>query len=191
MHACGLDHPTRSHFDAQAFMELGTPGVGGTGAGWLTRHFQTAGNLPPDIIMPSLAVGSSQQASLLGNLETINMEDPDSFALDNIGHWEWRQAQRVALRQMINSDTDPVHQTSLQALDAVGIIETYVSGNYTPANGAVYPEQRVRRADVPDRAPGQAEPGAPRGHHRLRRLGHPRRAGHRLHRLLREPAWPR
>ena len=139
VHACGLDHPTRSHFDAQAFMELGTPGVGGTGAGWLTRHFQTAGNLPPDIIMPSLAVGSSQQASLLGNLETINMEDPGSFSLNNIGHWEWRQAQRVALRQMINSDNDPVHQTSLQALDAVGIIETYVSGNYTPSNGAIYP----------------------------------------------------
>ncbi len=139
VHACGLDHPTRSHFDAQAFMELGTPGVGSTGAGWLTRHFQTAGNYPPDIIMPSLAVGSSQQISLLGNLETINMEDSDSFALDNIGHGEWRQAQRVALRQMINSDTDPVHQTSLQALDAVGIIETYVNGSYTPANGAVYP----------------------------------------------------
>lgn len=139
VHACGLDHPTRSHFDAQNYMELGTPGVGSTGAGWLTRHFQTAGNLPPEIIMPSLAVGSSQQASLLGNLETINMEDPDSFGLDNIGHWQWRDAQRSTLRQMINSDTDAVHQTSLQALDAVGIIETYVSGDYTPANGAVYP----------------------------------------------------
>src|SRR5688500_1091936 len=139
IHACGLDHPTRSHFDAQAYMELGTPGSGSTGAGWLTRHFLTAGNLPPDIIMPSLAVGSSQQASLLGNLETINMEDSDSFALDNIGHWQWRDAQRVALRQMVSSHTDAVHQTSLAALDAVGIIETYVSGEYTPANGAVYP----------------------------------------------------
>ena len=139
IHACGLDHPTRSHFDAQAYMELGTPGSGSTGAGWLTRHFLTTGNLPPDIIMPSLAVGSSQQASLLGNLETINMEEADSFALDNIGHWQWRDAQRVALRQMVNSHTDAVHQTSLAALDAVGIIETYVSGDYTPANGAVYP----------------------------------------------------
>jgi uncharacterized protein (DUF1501 family) len=139
VHACGLNHPTRSHFDAQAYMELGTPGAGGTGAGWLTRHFQTATNLPPDIIMPSLAVGSSQQACLLGSLDTINMEDADSFALDNIGHWEWRQAQRVALRQMLDSNADYVHQSSLQALDAVGIIETYVDGDYTPSNGAVYP----------------------------------------------------
>jgi uncharacterized protein (DUF1501 family) len=142
VHACGLDHPTRSHFDAQTYMELGTPGSSGAGAGWLTRHFQSATNLPPDIVMPSLAVGSSQQTSLLGNLETINMEDPDVFALDNIGHWEWRTAQRVALRQMINTASDPVHQTSLQALDAVGIIETYVSGGYTPSNGAVYPSNR-------------------------------------------------
>lgn len=136
IHACGLDHPTRSHFDAQARMELGSSGAG---TGWLTRHFQTATNLPPEIVMPSLAVGSSQQASLLGSLETINMTDSDVFALDNIGHWEWRMAQRVALRQMIVAGNDPVHQTSLQALDAVNVIETYVSGGYTPSNGAVYP----------------------------------------------------
>lgn len=139
VHACGLDHPTRSHFDAQAYMELGTPGVRGTGLGWLTRHFQTATNLPPQIVMPSLAVGSNQQACLLGNLETINMEDPDVFMLDNIGHWEWRTAQRVALRELVTAGGDPVHQTSLQALDGVGLIETYVNGGYTPDNGAVYP----------------------------------------------------
>jgi uncharacterized protein (DUF1501 family) len=46
----------------------------------------------------------------------------------------------VALRQLIEHDSDALHQTSLQALDAVNIIETYVSGDYTPANGAIYPQ---------------------------------------------------
>ncbi len=139
VHACGLDHPTRSHFDAQAYMELGTPGTVGASAGWLTRHFQSAANLPTEIVMPSVAIGSTQQAALLGSLEAINMADECVFRLDNVGHWEWRAAQRVALRQLVTSGASAVHQTSLQALDAVGIVETYVSGDYTPGNGAVYP----------------------------------------------------
>jgi uncharacterized protein (DUF1501 family) len=139
VHACGLDHPTRSHFDAMAYMELGTPGSRATPSGWLTRHFQSATNLPPEIVMPSVAVGSNQQASLLSHLETVNMIDAGVFRLDNIGHWEWRDEQRVALRQLLMAGGDLVHQSSLQALDAVGIVETYVSDDYTPGNGAVYP----------------------------------------------------
>lgn len=138
--ACGLNHPTRSHFDAQAFMELGTPGDNNTGFGWLTRHFLSATNLPGDIVMPSLAVGNNQQACLRGNLETVNMTDAGGFRLDNIGISEWRAAQRVSLRDMVRDGTDNVHLTSLQALDAVGIVETFVNGSYTPGNGAVYPQ---------------------------------------------------
>jgi uncharacterized protein (DUF1501 family) len=137
--ACGLNHPTRSHFDAQNYMELGTPGVRNTGFGWLTRHFQSATNLPDEIIMPSLAVGGTQQVCLRGNLETVNMTDAGAFRLDNIGISEWRSAQRVSLRTLVRNGTDDVHATSLQALDACGIVETYVNGTYTPSNGAVYP----------------------------------------------------
>ena len=37
VHACGSPDPTRSHFDAQDFMESGTPGVKTTQDGWLNR----------------------------------------------------------------------------------------------------------------------------------------------------------
>ncbi len=42
VHACGLDTASRSHFDNQAQIELGTPGCGSTTTGWLTRHFLSA-----------------------------------------------------------------------------------------------------------------------------------------------------
>ena len=38
--AVGSPHPTRSHFDAQDFMETGTPGVKSTKDGWLNRVLQ-------------------------------------------------------------------------------------------------------------------------------------------------------
>ena len=37
VHACGSPDPTRSHFDAQDFMESGTPGIKSTQDGWLNR----------------------------------------------------------------------------------------------------------------------------------------------------------
>ncbi len=37
VHAAGSPDPTRSHFDAQDFMESGTPGIKATDDGWLNR----------------------------------------------------------------------------------------------------------------------------------------------------------
>ena len=138
VNAAGLDEASRSHFDSMEFIERGTPGVKTTGSGWLARHFSSAENLPHEIIMPSVSVGNLQATSLLGDRNTINMSDPDSFNLQ-IGPWEWRDAQRVALRHMYAGDDTWLHATGLQALDAMDIVELNTSGNYTPANGAVYP----------------------------------------------------
>ena len=43
VHAAGSPDPTRSHFDAQDFMEAGTPGSKATEDGWLNRSLR---NLP-------------------------------------------------------------------------------------------------------------------------------------------------
>ncbi len=42
VHAAGSPDTTRSHFDAQDFMESGTPGVKSTDDGWLNRTVQSA-----------------------------------------------------------------------------------------------------------------------------------------------------
>ncbi len=138
INATGLDQANRSHFDSMEFIERGTPGVKTTSTGWLARHFTSAHNLPPEIVIPSVSVGNLQATSLLGDRDTINMSDPGSFNLQ-IGPWEWRNAQRAALRHMYSADSTWLHATGLQALDAMDIVELNSSGNYTPANGADYP----------------------------------------------------
>src|SRR6187399_2074211 len=40
VHACGSPDATRSHFDAQDYMESGTPGVKSTEDGWLNRYLK-------------------------------------------------------------------------------------------------------------------------------------------------------
>jgi len=135
----GQTIPNRSHFDAMQYLELGTPGQKSITSGWLARHLATASNLPAEIVLPSLSVGNLQTTSLLGNYETVNMNDPGSFNLQT-GPWRWRPNQRTALRKLYEGGTTWMHDSGLQALNAVDVIELNASGTYVPANGAVYPD---------------------------------------------------
>ena len=135
--AAGMHEDNRSHFDSMAFMELGTPGSLTTSSGWLTRHLLSASNLPGNLVLPALGVGNIQQTALLGSSEAVNMTSPDSFSL-NVGPFDWRDAQRVALRNLYNADSW-LHRAGTETLDAIDIIELNSDGDYTPANGAIYP----------------------------------------------------
>ena len=87
----------------------------------------------------TLAMGGLQQASLRGDFEAVNLIDPDIFSLA-IGPWRWQPAQRTSLRRIYGFENTPLHVTGTKALDAVDIIQLYVTDDYTPANGAVYPQ---------------------------------------------------
>jgi uncharacterized protein (DUF1501 family) len=136
--AAGLNVANRSHFDSMEFIERGTPGIKTTPTGWLTRHFLSAENLPPEIVMPSLSAGNLPQTSLFGDRDNINLSDPNQFSL-SYGPWMWRNAQRVALRNLYSGGNTWLHASGLQSLDAMDIIELNVTDDYIPANGAVYP----------------------------------------------------
>src|ERR1700730_17330614 len=64
VHAAGSPDPTRSHFDAQDFMESGTPGVKVTDDGWLNRALH---ELPADkSAFRAIALGPSLPRILAG-----------------------------------------------------------------------------------------------------------------------------
>ncbi|MEZ4736614.1 MAG: DUF1501 domain-containing protein [Caldilineaceae bacterium] len=136
IHAAGLTSDTRSHFDAMKYMELGTPDSKSATSGWLTRHLLTAPNAPTEVIMPALAVGNLQPTSLAGSTEAIGMTSPNGFSLG--GHWLYEDSQRVALRKMYTGSTW-LHEAGVQTLNAIDVVEFGNPGNYTPENGAVYP----------------------------------------------------
>jgi uncharacterized protein (DUF1501 family) len=136
VHAAGLTSDTRSHFDAMKYMELGTPGSKSATNGWLTRHLQTSANLPGEIIMPALTVGNLAPTSLAGSTDAIGMTSPNSFSFN--GHWFYESAQRAALRKVYSGSTW-LHLAGQQTMDAIDVVEYGNPGNYTPENGAVYP----------------------------------------------------
>lgn len=137
IHAAGLTSDTRSHFDAMQYMELGTPGSKSGASGWLTRHLESAGNLPPEIIMPAMAAGNLSPTSLAGSRDTIGMTSPNGFRLNM--HWSQNTWMRHTLREMYVGDTW-LHAAGERTLNAVDVVELANPGGYTPENGADYPD---------------------------------------------------
>jgi uncharacterized protein (DUF1501 family) len=85
---CGLQTVvTRSHFDAQAYFDLGTPGNLNVASGWMTRAWQTQS--AAGTAMPMLAVASRQPANMRGSTEAMSMPSPGDFSLSS-GASQWR-----------------------------------------------------------------------------------------------------
>ena len=135
--AAGMEHDTRSHFDAQEFIELGTPGKKGGGAGWLSRHLQSGPIGEGEITSTSL--GPLRPTSLLGDPGTLVLTDTQSYQL-NSTDFLWRDAQRRSIRRLYKSQNSFLHDSGVQALDTMDFVEAFVTEDYQPANGATYPQ---------------------------------------------------
>jgi uncharacterized protein (DUF1501 family) len=86
---CGMPTVvTRSHFDAQAYLDQGTPGNLNVSTGWMTRAWQ-AQNAGTGIPMPLLAVASRQPNNMRGSTESLSMPSPSEFSLSS-GATQWR-----------------------------------------------------------------------------------------------------
>ncbi len=93
---CGMPTVvTRSHFDAQAYFDLGTPGNLNVSTGWMTRAWQThpAGGAASS--MPLLAVSSRQPNNLRGSTQSLSMPSAGDFAITS-GATQW-QAYRTGM----------------------------------------------------------------------------------------------
>src|SRR5260370_37480282 len=75
VHAVGSPSSTRSHFDAQDYMESGTPDVKGTTDGWLNRYLAVQGTCAECARNPFRAVALTPQTPriLEGSSETVAM----------------------------------------------------------------------------------------------------------------------
>jgi uncharacterized protein (DUF1501 family) len=132
--AVGSPDPTRSHFDAQDYMESGTPGRKATTDGWLNRALvKTAGPASP---VRAISLGSSLPRTLRGR--------NDAVAMNNLNDFQVRDAKSSAtFESMYDSSLDTVlHGTGKETFSAVKIMQAVQKQSYTPANGAKYPNGR-------------------------------------------------
>lgn len=145
VHGCGfpVSQITRSHFDAQDYLESGTPGSSAIGTGWLARHLASAGQVPDGAVIPSLSAGSSSPTSMRGRRDNMVLDDPTSFhpnannlTLD--GQPAYKLSTTKTLRELYTGMGD-LDVVGTGAVETIELVDTLNIASYTPSAGAVYP----------------------------------------------------
>jgi uncharacterized protein (DUF1501 family) len=136
VHASGSHDDTRSHFDAQDYMESGTPGVKSTRDGWMNRYLHAKEH---EGSTPFRAVALAQQLprSLQGSAPALAIGQISQFGVRAGAATEMMSTSFEA--QYAAAADHLLQPTGREAFDAVKLMQTANPATYAPANGAEYP----------------------------------------------------
>ena len=143
IHGAGSPDNTRSHFDAQDYMESGTPGNKSTRDGWLNRVMQAA---PEKDASPFRAVSMTQSLprALYGKAPSVAMTNLADFSIkaglytaDLKGGFEGVYQENAK---------DNLGETGRETFEAVNFLKRANPAQYKPENGAAYPNSDLGRS---------------------------------------------
>ena len=144
VHASGSPDNTRSHFDAQDYMESATPGVKSTADGWLNRFLQSKAD-PQKSLFRAVAMTQNMPRAMQGKASTL--------AISNLADFNIRAGQSSASVQggfeaMYDDNLvkDALHGTGKETFEAIYYLKQVNPGQYKPENGAVYPQGQLGNA---------------------------------------------
>src|SRR5438477_3252800 len=140
VHAAGSPDNTRSHFDAQDYMESGTPGLKATEDGWLNRAM--AGVQEKDASpFRAVAMGGALPRTLAGSVPAVAMGNIREFTVG--GRGPAANIVSNSFEAMYEQSVDTVlHGTGNETFEAVKMLKAADPEKYTPAPGADYPRGR-------------------------------------------------
>jgi len=140
VHASGSPDMSRSHFDAQDYMESGTPGVKSTTDGWLNRALQSEDlrHHQQHTAFRALALGSQVPRTLAGSVPAIALANVNNFAVG--GHGPTPSLAAAAFEAMYGASGDHIlHTAGEETFDAVKMLQDANPAQYKPAAGVEYP----------------------------------------------------
>jgi len=141
VHAAGSPDPTRSHFDAQDFMESGTPGLKATQDGWLNRALRSAPAPDDKSAFRAISLGPALPRILTGQERAVAINNINDFGVGGRNP----NATPIAntFEAMYDHSSDSVlHGTGQETFDAVKMLKSADPAKYKPAPGADYPRGR-------------------------------------------------
>jgi uncharacterized protein (DUF1501 family) len=143
IHSSGSPDNTRSHFDAQDYMESGTPGNKGTRDGWLNRAVQ---GLSTKDASPFRAVSMTQALprALYGRAPSVAMTNLSDFSIKAGLYTSDLKGGFEGIYQQNANDT--LSETGKETFEAVNFLKQANPAKYKPENGAVYPPSQLGRS---------------------------------------------
>jgi uncharacterized protein (DUF1501 family) len=141
VHAAGSPDPTRSHFDAQDFMESGTPGLKATTDGWLNRALHSLPASMDKSAFRAIALGPALPRILTGAEPAVAVNNINDFGVG--GRNPNATPLANTFEAMYDQSVDSVlHGTGRETFDAVKMLKSADPAKYKPAPGADYPRGR-------------------------------------------------
>jgi uncharacterized protein (DUF1501 family) len=138
VHASGSPDATRSHFDAQDYMESATPGVKSTRDGWLNRYLQAGAGRNP---LRAVALTPQMPRALQGRAPALAVGNVSQFAVkaDMTTAAAFESAYEAAADHVLGG-------AAAEAFDAMRLLSQNTSGAYTPVSAVTYPRSPFGRA---------------------------------------------
>jgi len=134
VHAAGSPDPTRSHFDAQDYMESGTPGLKSTTDGWLNRALlQESGKISP---VRAISLGPALPRTLRGTRSAIAVENLNNFTVRDATAGKMLEAMYAGTNDQV------LNGTGRETFEAVSLLQSIQKTPYQPEGGANYPRGR-------------------------------------------------
>ena len=138
VHAVGSPDNTRSHFDAQDYMEIGTPGVKSTQDGWLNRYLQSKAE-PQATPFRAVAMTNNLPRTMQGKSPTLAISNLNDFGIRGAGGQT--QAVQGGFESMYAQAADnALRGTGREAFDAVKLLKQANPNQYATLAGVVYPK---------------------------------------------------
>lgn len=143
VHSAGSPDNTRSHFDAQDYMESGTPGNKGTRDGWLSRVLQTSAG-KNDSAFRAVSMTQQTPRAFLGRYPTIAMTNLADFSIKAGIYTRSVQGGFEGIYEQ--NAKDSLGETGKETFEAVNFLKRANPAQYREENGAVYPNSAFGRS---------------------------------------------
>jgi uncharacterized protein (DUF1501 family) len=134
LHLAGSTDASRSHFDAQDFMEKGAPGNKSITDGWLNRYLSAVGSTES---VAGLSLSSEPQLAMRGAAPSVAFSAINQFLVQG----DFATARRAALQSYYAGDDSVLGTGVNEALSAVDIIQSV-----NTSTGITYPNNALARA---------------------------------------------
>jgi uncharacterized protein (DUF1501 family) len=142
VHGMGSPNNTRSHFDAQDYMESGTPFNKGTASGWLNRAAGLMGHEATPFRAVSLT--SAMPRSFYGDNEVIAVNNLQDFGIQLKGNQKGANNAAKSFEDLYDQTTSSLlNKTGKDSFEAMKMLNNASTKNYVPANGVIYPNSAL------------------------------------------------
>jgi uncharacterized protein (DUF1501 family) len=143
VHGVGSPNTTRSHFDAQDYMESGTPFSKNTETGWLNRAVGLMGHESATPFQ-AVSITNSLPRSFYGDNPAIAINNLQDFAIQMKGNPIAAGRVSKSFEELYDqTSSDLLNKTGKESFEAMKMLKSADTKNYRPANGAEYPATQL------------------------------------------------